>query len=164
VKYERVPTLGFGGYYGLIGETTGAYHGNFVAEGQLSVPVFEEGELRGQKEVAVAQTRALRQQIESRRGSIEGEIRSAMLDVQSAAELVKVARSNVDLASEALSDATMRFTAGVDDNLPVERAQAALVGAQSQVIQAEFQYNYAKLTLARNTGVVETQYRDYLGR
>jgi outer membrane protein TolC len=164
VKYERVPTLGFGGYYGLIGETTGSYHGNFVAEGQLSVPVFEEGELRGQKEVAVAQTRALRQQIESRRGSIEGEIRSAMLDVQSAAELVKVARSNVDLASEALSDATMRFTAGVDDNLPVERAQAALVGAQTQVIQAEFQYNYAKLTLARNTGVVETQYRDYLGR
>jgi len=164
VKYERVPTLGFGGYYGVIGETTGSYHGNFVAEGQLSVPVFEEGELRGQKEVAVAQTRALRQQIESTRGSIEGEIRSAMLDVQSAAELVKVARSNVELASEALSDATMRFTAGVDDNLPVVRAQATLVGAQTQVIEAEFEYNYAKLTLARNTGVVETQYRDYLGR
>ena len=164
VKYERVPTLGFGGYYGVIGETTGSYHGNFVAEGQLSVPVFEEGELRGQKEVAVAQTRALRQQIESTRGSIEGEIRSAMLDVQSAAELVKVARSNVELASEALSDATMRFTAGVDDNLPVVRAQATLVGAQTQVIEAEFEYNYAKLTLARNTGVVETQYKDYLGR
>ena len=76
--------------------------------------------------------------------------------VQSSAELVKVARSNQTLATQELDDATQRFTAGVDDSLPVVRAQAALEGAQTQVIQAEFQYNYAKLTLARNTGVVET--------
>ena len=164
VKYERVPTLGVGGFYGVIGETTGNYHGNFVAQGQLSVPIFEEATLRGQKEVAVAQTRALNQQIESTRAAIEGEIRSAMLDVESAAELVKVSHSNVDLATQALSDATMRFTAGVDDDLPVQRAQASLVTAQTQVIQAEFQYNYAKLTLARNTGVVETEYKQFLGK
>jgi outer membrane protein TolC len=46
----------------------------------------------------------------------------------------------------------------------VVQAQASLVGAETQVIQAEFEYNYAKLTLARNTGVVETEYRQYLGR
>ena len=164
VKYERVPTLGVGGFYGVIGEIGGLYHGNFVAEGQLSLPIFEEAELRGQKEVAVAQTRALTQQIESTRASIEGEIRSSMLDVQSARELVNVARSNVELAQQALDDATMRFTAGVDDNLPVVEAQARLVGAETQVVEAEFEYNYSKLTLARNTGVVETQYRQYLGR
>ena len=87
-----------------------------------------------------------------------------MLDVESSRERVLVARSNVELATQELSDATLRFTSGVDDNLPVVRAQAALVGAQTQVIQAEFQYNYAKLTLARNTGVVETEYKRYLGR
>jgi outer membrane protein TolC len=70
----------------------------------------------------------------------------------------------VELANQALSDATMRFTAGVDDNLPVVRAQAALVGAQTNLIEATFEYNYAKLTLARNTGVVETQYKQYLGK
>jgi outer membrane protein TolC len=84
--------------------------------------------------------------------------------VQSAAEVLKVAKSNVDLAEQALSDATQRFTAGVDDNLPVVRAQASLEGAQARVIQAEFNYNYSKLVLARDTGVVETQYRTYLGR
>jgi len=42
-------------------------------------------------------------------------------------------------------------------------AQATLVGAETQVVEAAFQYNYAKLGLARNTGVVETQYRQYLG-
>jgi outer membrane protein TolC len=164
VKFERLPTLGVGGYYGVIGETTGSYHGNFVAEGQMSVPVFLEASLRGQKEVAAAQARALSNQIDAARSQVEADIRSSMLDVDSARELVKVARSNVELATQALSDATMRFTAGVDDDLPVARAQASLVSAQTQVIQAEFQYNYAKLTLARNTGVVETQYKQYLGK
>jgi outer membrane protein TolC len=164
VKFERLPTFGIGGFYGVVDVVGSVAHGDFAAAGQMTIPVFEEGELRGQKEVAVAQTRALQQQIESTKASIEGEIRSSMLDVQSAAELVKVAHSNVELAREALSDATQRFTSGVDDNLPVVRAQASLASAETQVIQAEFQYNYAKLTLARNTGVVETEYRQYLGK
>ena len=164
VKYERVPTLGIGGYYGVVDVVGSVAHGDFAAAGQLSVPVFEEAELRGQKEVAVAQTRGLQEQIASTKSTIEGQIRSAMLDVQSSAELVKVARSNAELAQQALSDATMRFTAGVDDNLPVVRAQAALVGAQTNLVEATFQYNYAKLTLARNTGVVETQYKHFLGK
>ncbi len=164
IKYQRLPTLGVGGFYGVLGETTGLYHGVFAAQGSLKVPIFEEGTLRGEKEVAVAQTQALRRQIEGKRVQIEADIRTAMLDVQSSAELVKVARSNQVLAGQELEDATARFNAGVDDSLPLVKAQAAFVGAQTQVIQAEFQYNYAKLTLARNTGVVETEYKQYLGR
>src|ERR1017187_21469 len=83
---------------------------------------------------------------------------------ESSAELVKVARSNVGLATQALSDTRDRFAAGVDDNLPVVQAQATLAGAQSRLIATEFQLNQAKLSLARNTGVVETQYKQYLGR
>lgn len=164
VKYERLPTLGIGGYYGVVDVVGSVAHGDFAAAGQLSVPLFEEGQLRGQKEVAVAQTRGLEQQVAATRADIEAEIRSATLDVQSAAERVSVAQSSVALASDALADATLRFTAGVDDNLPVVRAQASLSSAQTDLIQATFEYNYAKLTLARNTGVVESQYRQYLGR
>jgi outer membrane protein TolC len=164
IRYERLPTLGINGFYGVLGETTGLYHGVFAAQGQLKVPIFEEGTLRGEREVAIAQTIALRHQIDSVRSQIEADIRSSMLDVQSNAELVRVARSSQALAAQELEDATQRFTAGVDDSLPVVRAQATLEGAQTRVIQAEFQYNFAKLTLARNTGVVETQYKSYLGR
>jgi outer membrane protein TolC len=98
------------------------------------------------------------------RVSIEWQIRSAMLDVQSSNELVKVARSNVDLATQEVQDASDRFRAGVDDNLPVVQAQAELAAAQSRLVQTLYQYNQSKLTLARNTGVVESQYRAYLGR
>jgi len=164
LRYERLPVLGFGGYYGVLGQTTGSYHGDFAAVGKLSVPVFVEAKIRGQKDVADAQVTGLRRQIEGLKAQIEGDIRSSLLDVQSEQEQVKVARSNVDLASAALNDATLRFTSGVDDDLPVVQAQATLEGAQSQVIQTQFEYDYAKLTLARNTGVVETQYRTYLGR
>jgi outer membrane protein TolC len=164
LKFERLPTIGLGGFYGVIGVINGNYHGDFTAEGQVSIPVFNEAQLRGQKEVAAAQEMGVRQQIDARKDQIQADIRSSLLDVQSTAAVVKYAQSNVELAQQALDDATLRFTSGVDDNLPVVEAQATLVGAQVRVIQAEFNYNYAKLTLARNTGVVETQYRTYLGR
>jgi outer membrane protein TolC len=164
VKYERLPSLSFDGYYGVLGETTGSYHGVFAATGKLSVPIFEEGQLRGEREVADAKVTGLRQQITSLRVSIESQIRSAMLDVQSSGERVKVARSNVDLATEELQQATDRFSAGVDDNLPVVQAQAVLADAQSRLVETLYEYNQSKLTLARNTGVVESQYKVYLGR
>ncbi|CAN5592765.1 hypothetical protein BH10ACI4_BH10ACI4_29110 [soil metagenome] len=164
VRAERFPTLGFNGYYGVVGETRGLYHGAFVAQGTVKVPVFQEGQLRGEREVAVAQLTALRQQVASLKVTIDQQIRSAMLDVQAANDLVKVARSNVDLSTQALQDATDRFAAGVEDNLPVVQAQAVLANAQSRLVQTLYQYNQAKLQLARNTGVVETQYKAYLGR
>ncbi len=83
--------------------------------------------------------------------------------MQATAQLVKVASSNVDLAHEELQQTADRFSAGVDDNLPVVQAQATLANAQTQMVNALYQYNQAKLNLARNTGVVETQYQQYLG-
>ena len=164
VKSERLPALAFDGYYGVLGETRGLYHGVFSAAGKLTFPIFEEGQLRGELEVAEAQKRALQQQIDSLKVTIEQQIRSSMLDVQSSAELVKVAQSNVGLATEQLQQASDRFAAGVDDNLPVVQAAATLADAQSRLVSTLYQYNQSKLMLARNTGVVETQYKVYLGR
>jgi outer membrane protein TolC len=164
VKYERLPTLSFGGHYGVLGETHGLYHGVFAATGSVKIPIFQEAQLRGEREVAGAQLSALHQQITSLRITIEQQIRSAMLDVQSSTQLVKVARSNVDLSTQELQQATDRFQAGVSDNLPVVQAQATLADAQTKLVQTLYRYNQSKLTLARNTGVVETQYKLYLGR
>jgi outer membrane protein TolC len=133
-------------------------------QGVLKIPIFEEGRFRGETEVAASQEIGLTHQIESLRVTIDAQIRASRLDVESSAEQVKVARSNVDLAGQALADTRDRFSAGVADNLPVVQAQAALEDAQSRLVATEFQFNQAKLALARNTGVVETQYKQYLGR
>ena len=164
VKFERLPTIAFNGYYGVLGETHGLYHGVFTAQGVLKIPIFEEARFRGENETIAAQELGLQRQIESLRVTIDAQIRVSQMDVETAAQLVKVAQSNVQLATEALSDTRDRYAAGVDDNLPVVEAQAQLESAQSQLIATQFEYNSAKLDLARNTGVVETQYKQYLGR
>ena len=43
-------------------------------------------------------------------------------------------------------------------------AQATLAAAQSRLVATEFLFNQAKLALALNTGVEESQYNQYLGR
>jgi outer membrane protein TolC len=165
VKYQRLPTLAFNGFYGVIGLTTGtSYHGIFTAEGSLSVPIFREAAQRGETDVVDAQLTALHQREADLRVTIDTQIRTAMLDVEAAKELVKVAQSNVELAQQELSDERDRFAAGVDDNLPLVDAQASVASAQAQLINSLYQYNVAKLQLARNTGVVETRYRSYLGK
>jgi outer membrane protein TolC len=164
VKYQRLPTLAFNGFYGIIGVTTGSYHGDFNAVGTLSVPIFREAAQRGEQQVVDSQLTALRQREADLRVSIDAQIRSSMLDVNAANELVKVSQSNVELAREELGDERQRFAAGVDDNLPVVDAEGTLASAQAQLVKSLYQYNVAKLQLARNTGVVETRYRTYLGK
>ena len=86
----------------------------------------------------------------------------SLLDLKTASDLVNVARSNVDLSTTALEQSTDRFQAGVDDNLPVVQAQSTLAQAQSQYVNSVRQFNQAKLGLARNLGIVDTQYKTYL--
>jgi outer membrane protein TolC len=82
--------------------------------------------LRGDSDVAKAQLLGANLQLGDMRGRIDQQVRSALLDVQATQQLVEVARSNVDLASQALSDETDRFNAGIDDTLPLVQAQATL--------------------------------------
>ncbi len=163
VKYERLPVVKLGGFYGVIGQTRGLYHGVFNAQGGIDFPIFEEARIRGDREVADARLTHLRKEVDSLKAYIEAQIQSAMLDVNTSDELVKDATSNVGLATEALDETKQRYREGIDDNLPVVRAQATLANAQAQLVSALYQFNTAKLSLARNTGVVESQYDSYLG-
>ena len=160
----RFPTLSFGGYYNVSDVAGSGTHGNFVAQGNLSIPLFKEASLRGDSETSQAQLDAVNAQLSSLRGDIDKQVRSALLDVDATAKLVEVSRSNVELATRALADETDRVAAGVDDNLPLVTAQATLATAQKNQVESLYQYNLAKLTLARASGILEQQYRVYLGR
>jgi outer membrane protein TolC len=163
-RSQRLPSLSFGGYYGVSLVNGAGAHGNFAAVGTLSLPLFREARLRGDTEAAQANLDAVNARLADLRGKIDQQVRSALLDVNATAKLVEVARSNVDLATRALSDETDRVSAGVDDNLPLVTAQATLAAAESNLIESLYQYNLSKLALARAAGVIEAQYRVYLGR
>jgi len=163
-RSQRLPTLSFNGNYGTTTVTGVNTHGTFLAQGTLSIPLFREAKLRGDVEATAAQMDAINNQLADLRNHIDQQVRSALLDVDAAQQLVKVARSNVDLATRELSDETDRVSAGVDDNLPLVTAQASLASAQNNLVESLYQFNVAKLALARAAGVLETQYRDYIGR
>ena len=163
-RSQRLPTLSFSGNYGVTQIGSVGSHGTFSAVGTLSFPIFREARLRGDEEASQAQLDSANSQLEDLRGKIDQQVRSALLDVGATARLVEVARSNVELATRALSDETDRVNAGVDDNLPLVTAQATLSNAQNNLVESLFQYNLSKLALARASGVLEQQYRVYLGR
>ncbi len=163
VKYQRLPTLAVNGFYGILGLDSGPFHGVFTVQGSLQFPVFREAAQRGEEQSAEAQLTTLQQQEAALRGTIDAQVRSSLLDITSTDQLVKVAQSSVTLSQQALSDARDRFGAGVSDNLEVVNALAAVTGAQTQLVSALYQYNVAKVGLARNTGVLESRYRTFLG-
>jgi outer membrane protein TolC len=163
-RSQRLPSLSFGGYYAIDKVNGTGSHGNFVAQGSLSMPLFRESRLRGDVAAAQANLDAVHAQLEDLRNQIDQQVRSALLDVAASAKLVEVARSNVELATRALADETDRVNAGVDDNLPLVTAQATLASAQNSLVESLYQFNVSKLVLARSAGVLETQYRVYLGR
>jgi outer membrane protein TolC len=162
VRHERFPSLNFTGNYGVTGVTGQIYHDTFTAEGTLSIPIFEEAKFRGDRDVAVAQVDELNSQLNDLTNKIDQQLRDSLLDLQSAAELVRAARSNVDLATTELQQTTDRFQAGIDDNLPVTQAQSTLAQAQNQYVTTVLQFNQAKLGLARNLGIIDTQYKNYI--
>ena len=163
-RAQRLPTLSFHGYYGVTEVGSIGANGNFAATGELKFPIFREAGLRGDIDASQAQLDSARAQLDDLRIKIDQQVRSALLDVAANKKLVDVAKSNVDLATRALSDETDRVNAGVDDTLPLVDAQASLSTAQNNFVESLYQYNLSKLALARAAGVLEQQYRDYLGR
>jgi outer membrane protein TolC len=160
---ERLPTISFTGDYGDIGINPSHSHGTGDAVGALDVPLFEEAKLRGDAKQAQAQLEQERARLSDLRGQIGADVRDSILDIQAAEKLVEVAKSNVDLASEALSEAQQRYKAGVSDNLAVSQAQQTVAQADQQYVASLYRQNVAKLSLARALGAAQSNYKDYVG-
>ena len=162
-RYERLPTVTFKGNYGVTGTVGSIYHDTFLAQGTLNIPLFREAKFRGDRDVADAAVSNAVAQLADFRQQIEAEIRDNMFDVASTQQLVAVARSNVGLSHASLDDATDRFRNGIDNDLPVVEAESSLAAAEAQLVNSLYEYNVAKIALARSLGIVDKEYRQYLG-
>ena len=160
---ERLPRIGFNGDYGTIGRTLANNHGTFTAAGAVTVPIFEGGRIKGDIDQAQAALNQRKAEAEDMRGRIEYEVRAAFLDLNSAAEQVRVATSTLDLANQTLAQSQDRFRAGVTNNLEVVEAQEAVANSNESLISSTLQFNLAKLALARSLGVAERATKDFLG-
>ncbi len=73
-----------------------------------------------------------------------------------------MARTNVDLATQTLTQARDRFTAGVTDTIEVVQAQQLLAAANEIYIGSLNAHNGAKIALATALGVAEEAFRSIL--
>ncbi|MDP9115516.1 MAG: TolC family protein, partial [Acidobacteriota bacterium] len=149
------PSVVVQGDYGDIGSTLASSHGTYSVLAGVRFPIYAGG--RAQSDIAQAEAvlRNKKNAREDLRGRIDYEVRGALLDLQSAADQVAVAGTNVELATETLSEARDRFGAGVTDNIEVVQAQQLLAAANENYISSLNGHNGAKIALATALGLAE---------
>jgi outer membrane protein TolC len=159
---EYFPTVDIAGNYGAAGVNVGDSRGVFEVGATLAIPVFQGGKVHADVLQSEATLRQSRQQLDNLRAQIDFDVRTALLDLTSAADQVEVARSSVDLANQTLVQARDRFTAGVTDNLEVVQAQESVASADESYISSLYSHNLAKVALARAMGFAEQGVKLYL--
>lgn len=158
----RYPSVDVNANYGAIGLNPSQSNGTWQVNGGLNIPIFAGGKVHSDVLEADAQLKQARSQLNDLRGRIDYEVRASLLDLNSAAEQVEVARSSVELAEESLTQSMDRFTAGVTDNLEVVQAQESVASAHENYIQSLYLHNLSKIELARAIGDAEQGVRRYL--
>jgi outer membrane protein TolC len=158
---ERYPTLSFNADYGVAGVHPSESHGVMDVRGTLNIPIFTGGATRGDIQQTEAQLEQSREQLENLRGQIDADVRTALLNLQSSSDQVNVAKSNIGLAQQTLAQSRDRFSAGVTDTVEVVQAEEQVASANEQYISSLYNFNYAKIALARAMGDAEQGVKEY---
>lgn len=158
----RYPSLDVAANLGDIGVNPAQSNGTWQVNGGITIPIFAGNRVHGDVLQADAQLKQARSQLGDLRSRIDYEVRTALLDLNAAAEQVEVARSSVDLAEQALTQSQDRFTAGVADNLEVVQAQESVASAHETYIQSLYAHNLSKVELAYAIGDAEDGVKRFL--
>lgn len=150
-----LPSLSFSADYGTGGEHPSNATQVFDVKGTLTIPIFQGGSVHGDVLQAEARLTQSREREENLRGQIDADVRTAFFNLQSSAEQVAVARSNITLADQTLAQSRDRFSAGVTDSVEVVQSQELVASANEQYISSLYNYNFSKISLARALGLAE---------
>jgi outer membrane protein TolC len=155
------PSLSFGADYGTGGAHPSDSTRVYDVRGTLSIPIFTGNSVHGEIQQADARLEQSRERLENLPAQVEADVRTAFLTLQSSAEQVKVAQSNIELADQTLAQSRDRFSAGVTDSVEVVQSQEAVAGAQEQYISSLYKYNFAKISLIRALGAGTQGVKEY---
>jgi len=160
---QRLPSLQFTGDYGAIGRRPGFSQGTMTVQATLSIPIYDGGRIRAETLESDSILTQRKAEAASLRDRIEYEIRTASLDIQAAAEQIKVAQGARDLAQQQIVQARDRFAAGVANSLELVQAQEAIATADENYISSLHSLNLAQASLARAMGVAEKTIKSFFG-
>jgi outer membrane protein TolC len=122
------------------------------------VPLFTGGRIRAEIVKSDLELGKIDQQKADLRNQIALDVKTALLNLQSARSEVQVANLGVQLAKEEVDQARDRFKAGVANNIEVISAQDSLSRANDNQIAALYRFNQARADFARAVGQMEKTY------
>jgi outer membrane protein TolC len=160
-RAERYPSVDVAADYGAVGTTLDSSHGTFTFQAVAKFNIFDGGRISGDIVQAGAVLKQRQDELADLSGQIDYQVRAALLDIQSAADQVAVARSNLDLANQTLTQAQDRFASGVTDTIEVVQAQGSVAVANDDLIAALYAHNLSKVELARALGSTEQQIQKF---
>jgi outer membrane protein TolC len=149
---ERYPSVGVTADVGGIGVTPGQLQTTYTATANVKIPIWQGGRVEGDVEQAAAVLAQRRAEYNDLKGQIESDVRTAFLDLQAAASQVDVAQRNVQVTREAAELTHQKLEAGVTTTVDYTQAQETATNAEFDYINAVFDHNIAKLSLARAMG------------
>jgi outer membrane protein len=155
---SRYPTLSFDGFWVEQGLTPATAIPAYTYDFSLNVPLFTGGRIGAQRARAELELRKVSQQEQEQRNQIALQVKTAIAQMAAARSEVDVANEAVGLANEEVTQARDRFQAGVANNIEVISAQDALARANDNQIVALYRYNQSRADLARATGQMEAVY------
>jgi outer membrane protein TolC len=121
----------------------------------LTVPIFQGGLTGGRVSEARANLLATEVQRDATRQSILLEVNQYYADMESAKVRIEVMESSLQKARENLEIAQGRYEAGFGPYIEVTDAQLSAVNAETDYIQAKYDYYLAAARLLKAMGRVE---------
>jgi outer membrane protein TolC len=153
-RARSYPKLSLNGNIGELGRSIGSVQTTGLIQGQIDFTVFDR-DRSGEAEQLASRVKRIDDQIADLERGVDEDIREALLNLDSAAEQVGVARQGQELAQRELSLAQDRFQAGTANNVEVVTAQDELARAEENYIVAVSSHVDAKFALARAMGDTE---------
>lgn len=157
-QYERLPSLRFDGNWAYLGTTINNGIPTYQYQASFNFPIFTSGRIKAEVSKSEIELQKLEQQKADLRNQIALDVKTSLLNLQSARNEVQVANLGVQLAKEEVDQARDRFKAGVANNIEVISAQDALSRANDNQIAALYRFNQARADFARAIGQMEKTY------
>jgi len=155
---SRLPTLDFTGNWAYLGRSSTTGIPTYNYEAAVSVPLFTGGRIHAEVVKTDLEIKRLEQQEEDLRNQIALDVKTALINLDSARNQVQVANLGVQLSKQEVDQARDRFKAGVANNIEVIQAQDSLARANDNQIAALYRFNQARADYARSTGEMEKVY------
>ena len=155
---SRLPYLRFDGELAYVGTSGNTALPTRTYQASVNMPLFTGGRFHAETVRADLEIKKLEQQKDDLRNQIALDVKTALLNLQSARNEVQVANLGVQLSNEEVDQARDRFKAGVANNIEVIQAQDSLARANDNQIVALYRFNQARADLARAIGQMEKVY------